>query len=98
MLKRDIGKDAKQVKVTFVIPHNPDQPKVSVVGDFNSWDPSATPLIKRNNNTRSATVALEPGKRYSFRYYTEDGQWFNDEEPDAFAPSEHGAQNCVVIT
>jgi 1,4-alpha-glucan branching enzyme len=98
MLKREISKDATQVRVTFIIPHLPNQPRVSVVGDFNNWDPNATPLIKRNNNTRSATVTLEAGKRYQFRYYDAGGQWFNDEQPDAFAPSEHGSENCVVIT
>jgi len=98
MLKRDIIKDSRKVKVTFIIPHDPSQPKVSVVGDFNDWDPSVSPLIKRNNDTRSVSVVLDPGQRYSFRYFSEDGQWFNDEEPDAFEPSEHGSQNCLVIT
>ena len=98
MLKRDIIKGSNQVRVTFVIPHDPNQPRVSVVGDFNNWDPKATPLIKRNNSMRSATVTLPPGQRYNFRYYSADGQWFNDAEPDAFAPSGHGTQNCVVIT
>ena len=98
MLKRELIKGSNQVKVTFVIPHDPTQPKISVVGDFNNWDAGAAPMIKRNNDTRSVSIVLAPGQRYSFRYFSEDGQWFNDEAPDAFEPSQHGSQNCLVIT
>ncbi len=96
MLKREILKKEGQVKVTFVIPHNPEQPRVWVVGDFNGWDPTATPLVKRANNTRSASVALKPG-RYAFRYYTADGEWFNDADADAFEVNEHGTHNAIVV-
>lgn len=96
MIKREVLKD-KKVKVTFVQPHDPAQPRISVVGDFNSWDPNATPLVKRNNNTRSASVTLDGGKRYAFRYYAEDGAWFNDEAADAYEASEHGSPNCILV-
>jgi len=36
------------------------------------------------------------GKRIRFRYVTQDNQWFNDETADAYEPSEHGSENCVV--
>jgi 1,4-alpha-glucan branching enzyme len=98
MLKRETIKNSDQVKVTFVIPHDPSQPRVSVVGDFNDWDPAATPLVKRANNTRSASVNLDPNKRYAFRYYTAEGHWFNDDSADAFEPSEHGSENCIIAT
>jgi 1,4-alpha-glucan branching enzyme len=98
MIKREQAKDKGQVKVTFVIPHNPEQPRTYVVGDFNDWNMSATPLVKRANNTRSASVTLEPDRRYSFRYYTEDGQWFNDDQADAYEPGAHGSDNCIIMT
>lgn len=98
MLKREPIKQSDQVKVTFIIPHDPAQPRVSVVGDFNGWDPSVTPLIKRANNTRSASVVLDPGQHYMFRYYSADGKWFNDEGADGLAPNEHGSHNCLIIT
>ena len=98
MLKREAVKQSNQVKVTFVLPHNPDQPRISVVGDFNNWDPAANPLIKRPNNTRSASLTLDPGQRYNFRYYVADGSWLNDDSADAYVPNEHGTHNGVVIT
>ncbi len=98
MLKRERVRGSEQVKITFIIPHQADQARVSVVGDFNNWDPRATPLIKRGNNTRSASITVDPGKRYAFRYYTADGQWFNDESADAYETNEHGSQNCILTT
>ena len=64
MLKRRPEATGK-VKITFALPDAGES--VSVVGDFNGWDPCATPLRKRSNGTRSATVVLAPGQRYSFR-------------------------------
>jgi 1,4-alpha-glucan branching enzyme len=98
MLKREAVKQSNQVKVTFVLPHDPNQGHISVVGDFNNWDPAATRMSKRPNNTRSASVTLDPGQRYQFRYYVEDGTWLNDDNADAYEPNEHGTQNCLLIT
>ena len=36
-----------RVRVTFVLPPSGDDGQVAVVGDFNDWDPLATPLQKR---------------------------------------------------
>ena len=95
MLKRQNVKGSDQVKVTFVIPNDPSQGKVSVVGDFNDWQEGATTLVKRSNDTRSASVVLDPG-RHQFRYCTEDGVWFDDPEADAYEPNEVGGHNCIV--
>lgn len=98
MLKREPIKNSNQVKVTFVIPHHTDQGRVSVVGDFNNWDPTATPLVKRANNTRSASITLDTNQRYRFRYYTANDEWFNDDAADAYEPSEHGSENGILLT
>lgn len=96
MIKRSKGKSNDKVKVTFVIEHDPEQPTVSVVGDFNGWDPSKNKLVKRRNNTRSAAVELEKGQSYRFRYYAADGSWFNDDDADAYESGEHGSDNCIL--
>jgi hypothetical protein len=58
-----------------------DEPSgaVSVVGDFNDWDPFAHPLRRRANGTRSAAVTVAAGARLRFRFLAEGGIWFNDE-------------------
>ena len=67
------------VRVTFALPHDTPAGAVSVVGDFNSWDPFAPPLRRRKNGTRSATVTIPAGHTVHFRYLAEGGIWFDDE-------------------
>lgn len=98
MLKREVVKGSNQVKVTFVIPNDPNQGRVSVVGDFNNWDPSATVFVKRQNNTRSVSATVDAGQRYRFRYYDANGNWMNDDNADGYEPNEHGTHNCLLIT
>ena len=46
------------VRVTFALPATEPAGAVSVVGDFNGWDPYAHPLRKRGNGVRSAVVTI----------------------------------------
>jgi 1,4-alpha-glucan branching enzyme len=98
MLKRQEVKGSDQIKVTFVIPNDPEQDRIYVVGDFNDWEAGANLLVKRSNNTRSASVVLDSGQRYAFRYCTEDGEWFNDDGADAYETNDIGTENCIIIT
>jgi 1,4-alpha-glucan branching enzyme len=98
MIKKEQQKKSKQVKVTFALPAEEVSGKVSVVGDFNGWDPEATKLIKRSNGTYSAAVKLDQGGHYAFRYFFEDGSWKNDEAADEVEVSPFGTKNSVVLT
>ena len=40
MLKRQTAKGSDQVKVTFIIPHDPNQERVFVAGGLHHWNPS----------------------------------------------------------
>jgi len=71
------------VRVTFTLPANDPPGAVSVVGDFNNWDPSAHPLRKRSNGTRSTVVTASPGSTLRFRYLAEGGLWFDDDNAHA---------------
>ena len=80
-------------KVTFVLPE--DVGPVSVVGDWNRWDPLAHPLRRRSNGTRSVSVQLPSGV-HAFRYLAEEGRWFD--EPDAALEANgYGATHSVVV-
>ena len=67
------------VRVTFTLPADEPGGAVSVVGDFNDWDPYAHPLRLRSNRTRSAAVTVPAGSTLHFRYLAEGGVWFDDE-------------------
>jgi 1,4-alpha-glucan branching enzyme len=67
------------VRVTFVLPADEPAGAVSVVGDFNDWNPFAHPLRRRANGTRSVVVSMPSGSKLHFRYLAEGGLWFDDE-------------------
>jgi len=81
------GRDG-MVRVTFALPADRPGGAVSVVGDFNNWDPFAHPLRRRTNGTRSAAVTVRTGSTLRFRYLAEGGIWFDDET--VAAPGSHG--------
>ena len=66
---------------------------VSVVGDFNDWDPGAHPLRKRSNGTRSVTVELPAGEPVQFKYLADNGDWFPEPEADGVVVNEWGEVN-----
>jgi len=71
------------VRVTFALPVDQSGGAVSVVGDFNDWDPYAHPLRPRGNGMRSAAVTVPAGSTLRFRYLAEGGVWFDDESVTA---------------
>ncbi|HEX5402267.1 MAG TPA: isoamylase early set domain-containing protein [Pseudonocardiaceae bacterium] len=78
----------KTVKVTFVLPAEEPSGRVSVVGEFNDWQPGTHELRKRSNGTRSVSVQVEDGSTVCFRYLGEGGFWFDD--PDVHHRDERG--------
>src|SRR5262245_30859520 len=79
MIKVDKPTRAGTVRVTFVLPGTAPAGAVSVVGDFNDWNPYAHPLRKRSNGAGSAVVTIPAGATLHFRYLAEGGFWFDDE-------------------
>jgi len=67
------------VRITFALPADEPPGAVSLVGDFNNWDPFAHPLRKRANGTRSTVVTAPSGSTIRFRYLAEGGHWFDEE-------------------
>jgi 1,4-alpha-glucan branching enzyme len=76
------GRDGS-VRVTFALPAGEPDRAVSVVGNFNDWNPHTHPLRKRANQTRSAAVTVKAGTTLQFRYLAEGGVWFDDETTPA---------------
>lgn len=72
-----------------------DAKAVSLVGDFNDWSLSATPLTRSDGNgVWWVTVPLEPG-RYRFAYVVDGTVWRPDPEAPA-AEDEFGRPNSVL--
>jgi 1,4-alpha-glucan branching enzyme len=86
-------------KVTFKIPvemaHAATQ--ANVVGEFNDWSTTATPMKRSKNGAFSATVELEKGRSYQFRYLLGQSYWENDPDADGYLPTPFGNSTNSVI-
>jgi 1,4-alpha-glucan branching enzyme len=79
-------------KVTFSLPADEPAGTVSVVGDFNDWQPGSHTLAPSSYGTRAVSVTLPRDQTYAFRYLGQNGYWFD--EPDA--PDTDGANNILA--
>ena len=98
MFKRRNAKDKtpkrqKKKRITFKL-NAPEAQSVSLVGDFNSWNPDSHPLKKNSNGSWKTSVSLSPG-RYEYRFLV-DGQWHNDPECAVHTTNPFGSENCVI--
>jgi 1,4-alpha-glucan branching enzyme len=82
-----------QVRVTFRLPLADDD-RVSVVGDFNEWNPGANQFRVRDG-VGCVSLTLAAGRRYRFRYVTGDGYWFNDQST-AIEDNGYGEHNSIL--
>ncbi len=96
MLKKKFLKT--KCKVEFVLPEglSANAQQAFVVGDFNDWDESATPMEKKGK-VYKVTVDLALDSEYQFRYLVDDA-WHNEWEADDYVPNPFSGDNSVVKT
>lgn len=69
---------------------------VSLLGDFNEWNPTA--LKKQKDGNFKASMELEKGKEFAFRYLVDNDVWINDEAADKYVASGVSYdENSVVV-
>lgn len=104
MLTKQIIKSRQIVKVTFEVPlaelpEDMEVASIHVAGEFNGWDETAVPLTyHKKDKAYRATVEMEPGRSYQFRYLINGDYWCNDWAADEYTPNNLGEDNCVVVT
>lgn len=97
MIKKSPTNEASSIRITFTLPSAILAQRVSVVGDFNGWDARATPMRHdRSADQWTATVDLEPGQRYRFRYLVDGQEWLNDWCADDHVENCYGCYDSVV--
>jgi hypothetical protein len=73
----------------------PGAAHVSVVGDFNQWNPTAVPLRRLSDGTWIADVPLVPG-RYAYAFVV-DGKLEADPTAPRATDSDFGVANSIVM-
>jgi len=87
--------DAPQ-EVAFVLVA-PAASQVSVVGDFNGWDASATPMTRHTDGAAwTVRIRLAPG-RHVYAFVMDGAQWVSDPLAPLAPANEYGMRNSVVV-
>jgi len=88
---------AKTVDVAFSLPADVTADTVALCGEFNEWSPEAAQLQRDDDGTWLATVALEPGHAYRYRYHLDGERWENAWEAENYVPNPYGSDDSVVV-
>ncbi len=67
---------------------------VSLVGEFNNWNPDIDPMQKDENGRWTKIKMLSPGNM-EYKFWV-DGQWIQDPDNLRTCPNCFGTQNNVV--
>jgi hypothetical protein len=90
------GLDSVRDGVKFVLVA-PQAARVSLVGDFNGWDPTATPMERTpTGGTWSVVVPLRAG-RHEYAFVVDGKQWLPDPAAPLAPVDGFGAPNSVVL-
>ena len=92
-------KTTPKCKVTFSLPREaaPEAKSVHIVGDFNKWNLTETPMRRLKNGDFTLTLALPCNREYSFRYLIDTERWENDWFADKYIPNSYGSDDSVVV-
>ncbi len=96
MLRKEYTPTGKSCKVTFSMSGEESVTSVSVLGDFNDWNPEAGVMKKKKDGAFALTVSIKPGKEYRFRYLVNEVEWMNDPDADFLVSNDYGTQDGVI--
>jgi 1,4-alpha-glucan branching enzyme len=94
-IKKKFLKSKPVCKVTFTVVTE-NALGISVIGSFNAWNASASPLKKLKNGSFTGTLDLKANTSHEFKYFI-DGSYINEEEADGYAWNNFaGSENSVL--
>ncbi len=93
MSKVRTKKTTKRQKVTFSLEAF-DAREVSLVGDFNNWNPKIHPMKSVGNNLWNKTVML-PAGTYEYKFLI-DGVWQLDPQNNQMCTNCFGSYNNII--
>jgi len=85
------------VDVTFTFPAEVPADTVALCGEFNDWSAEDIQLERGSDGSWQATIALEPGRSYRYRYLLDGQRWENDGQADRHVPNALGSTDSVVV-
>jgi hypothetical protein len=84
--------EEQEIVLTFLAPEARD---VNVAGNFNSWQPDATPMKKTSAGKWVVRLMLKSGQ-YEYRFVV-DGRWIEDPQAVQRVANPYGGFNSVFL-
>lgn len=96
MLMKSYSKTGQKCRVTFKLSNDVQAETAFLVGEWDGWDETSTPMKQLKDGGFSATLSLVSGTSYRFRYLLDGERWENDWEADQYLPNEFGSEDSIV--
>lgn len=91
-----VADPAGAAPVQFVL-FAPSAARVTLVGDFNDWDPAATPLVASRQRAGFWTVEIPlAAGRHEYAFLLDGSRWMADPAAPVAADGEFGAPNSTL--
>jgi 1,4-alpha-glucan branching enzyme len=91
-MRRDCSnQEINEIQLLFEVV---DGKKVSLIGEFNNWNPDVDPMQRDENETWMKAKMLPPGN-IEYKFWV-DGEWMEDPDNLRACPNCFGTQNNVV--
>lgn len=94
--KEEIAAQPGKLRITFSVPASIWADCIELAGDFNHWNPAATPL-HHAEDCWSVTLTLDRGRTYGFRYLVDHQEWMGDASADSYSIAPDGCVASMVI-
>lgn len=88
--------DAPGVPVTFVL-RTADAARVNLVGDFNSWDAEATPLVHDGSRDLWVVELELPSGMHNYAFVVDGHEWRTDPSAPLAADATFGGKTSVLV-
>lgn len=100
MITKKFSKKPPLCTVDFILPDEiaTIAETACLVGDFNDWNGTATPMKKVKGSAFRVTVKLDVDQEYAFRYLINGSEWHNEPKADKFVENPFNGENSVVTT
>lgn len=89
------GEAAQPRKVDFEL-DLPGASDVSLIGEFNNWEPGATPMVRSSGGVWRATVVLDPGT-YSYKFLVDRKRRIADPSSEDSVPDGFGGVSSLIV-
>lgn len=83
------------VAITFAL-NRPNARRVSLVGDFNAWSPTAVPMTRANDGTWTTSTTLAPG-RHAYAFVVDDTLWVSDPRAPLVRDTDYGRDHSIIV-